>query len=400
MSDGAATLEVAGAGAESRRAAIRAAGTGFSVGRMLAVTRKELRSYFAFPLVYVLSGIFLVLAGYYAYTDLVYFVTIAFSRDIMQNYWQLLFSDIRLCMLLTLPFITMRLFAEERKLGTIELLYTYPLRDGEILGGKFLASVAIFIMMLALTLLYPIIIYNIHWYPLFPLMAGYLGLLLIGCGFIACGVFVSSLCESQVMAGMGTITLLLFFWILNWNEAVFANSWLELIARLFVVRSVRRLRQRRDRSRSRHLLHFLHTVFSVSHAALDGGTQVDGPPLKDTPAAERRSIWLNYAVLFYTVVAFAAMLFVANAIISTFNIRWDLTPQKQFSLSDFDKRVLAGLTHNVKVMAFVRTEDPAYLELADLLFQAAAYTPAPDLPGNRRQQGARDGARVRCVELR
>jgi ABC-type uncharacterized transport system len=102
---------------------------------------------------------------------------------------------------------------------------------------------------------------------------------------------------------------------------------------------------------------------------------VDGPALKDTPAAERRSIWLNYAVLLYTVIAFAAMLFVANAIISTFNIRWDLTPQKQFSLSDFDKRVLAGLTHNVKVMAFVRTEDPAYLELADLLFQAAAYTP-------------------------
>ena len=193
------------------------------------MTRKELRSYFAFPLVYVLSGIFLVLAGYYAYTDLVYFVTIAFSRDIMQNYWQLLFSDIRLCMLLTLPFITMRLFAEERKLGTIELLYTYPLRDGEILGGKYLASVAIFIMMLALTLLYPIFIYSIHWFPLFPLMAGYLGLLLIGCGFIACGVFVSSLCESQVMAGMGTITLLLFFWILNWNEAAFNNSWLELL---------------------------------------------------------------------------------------------------------------------------------------------------------------------------
>ena len=82
---------------------------------------------------------------------------------------------------------------------------------------------------------------------------------------------------------------------------------------------------------------------------------MDGPPLKDTSAAERRSIWLNYAVLLYTVVAFAAMLFVANAIISTFNIRWDLTPQKQFSLSDFDKRVLAGLTHNVKVMAGMGT---------------------------------------------
>src|SRR6267378_2387376 len=144
---------------DTRRAAIRAAGTGFSIGRMLAVTRKELRSYFAFPLVYVLSGVFLVLAGYYAYTDLVFFVTIAFAHDIMQNYWSLLFTDIRLCLLLTLPFITMRLFAEERKLGTIELLYTYPLRDGEVLGGKYLASVAIFFMMLVLTMLYPIFLH-------------------------------------------------------------------------------------------------------------------------------------------------------------------------------------------------------------------------------------------------
>ncbi|HMD04190.1 MAG TPA: Gldg family protein [Candidatus Binatus sp.] len=102
---------------------------------------------------------------------------------------------------------------------------------------------------------------------------------------------------------------------------------------------------------------------------------MDGPAIKVSAASERRSIWMNYAVLIYTCIAFAAVLFVANAIISTFNIRWDLTPQKQFSLSDFDKRVLGGLTHNVKVMAFVRVEDPAYLELADLLFQAAAFTP-------------------------
>ena len=229
MSNAAATLDAARTATDTRRAAIRAAGTGFSLGRMLAVMRKELRSYFAFPLVYVLSGVFLVLAGYYAYTDLVFFVTIAFAHDIMQNYWQLLFSDIRLCMLLTLPFITMRLFAEERKLGTIELLYTYPLRDGEVLGGKYLASVAIFFMILVLTMVYPIFLYSVHSFPLFPLVAGYLGLLLLGCAFIACGVFISSLCESQVMAGMGTIVLLLLFWILNWNEAAFNNSYLELL---------------------------------------------------------------------------------------------------------------------------------------------------------------------------
>jgi ABC-type uncharacterized transport system len=101
---------------------------------------------------------------------------------------------------------------------------------------------------------------------------------------------------------------------------------------------------------------------------------VDGPAMSDS-SGERRSIWINYAVLLYSVIAFGAVLIVANAIISTRNIRWDMTPQKQFSLSDFDKRVLGGLTHNVKVMAFVRTEDPSYLELQDKLFQAAAFTP-------------------------
>jgi len=229
MADGAVAIEAAREAAESRRAAVRGARTGFSLGRTLAVMRKELRSYFAFPLVYILSGIFLVLCGFYAWTDLDAFVTISFSHDIIQNYWQLLFSDIRLCLLLTLPFVTMRSFAEERKLGTVELLYTYPLRDGEILGGKFFASTAIFKMMLALTLVYPAYLYSIHPFPLLPLAAGYFGLLLIGMSFVACGIFISSLCESQVVAGVGTIAVLLFFWILNWNEAAFRNEWLAVL---------------------------------------------------------------------------------------------------------------------------------------------------------------------------
>jgi len=224
MADNAAALEAETASGAAERSTER---TGFSAGRMMAVMRKELRSYFAFPLVYVISGIFLVLTGIYAYTDLVNFMTMAFARDIIQNYWQLLFSDIRLALLLTLPFITMRLFAEERKLGTVELLYTYPLRDSEILCGKFLASVVIFALMLALTLLYPVFTYSIHVFPLFPLFAGYLGLFLIGCSFIACGVFISSLTESTVLAGICTIIFLLFLWIVNWNEAAVSAGGLE-----------------------------------------------------------------------------------------------------------------------------------------------------------------------------
>jgi ABC-2 type transport system permease protein len=198
---------------------------GLGLTNVLAVLRKELRTYFAFPLVYILSAIFLAISGWFFYTDLVFFVTMAFNQDIIQNYWQLLFVDIgKSCLLLTLPFVTMRLFAEERKLGTIELLYTYPLRDTEIFWGKFLASVAVFTMMLGLTLLYPIYLYTIHHYPILPLIAGYTGLFLLGCSFIAFGIFISSLCESQVVAGVVTIVALLLIWILTWNEAAFEGG--------------------------------------------------------------------------------------------------------------------------------------------------------------------------------
>ena len=229
MSNGAATFEAAQPVSEAGRLAAAGTRTGFSPSRMIAVMRKELRSYFAFPLVYIVAAVFTLFAGLRAWSDLNFFETMSFARDIIQNYWQLLFSDIRQVLWLTLPFITVRSFAEERKLGTIELLYTYPIRDGEILGGKFLAAIVIFLMMLSFTLLYPAYVYWIHSFPLFPLLAGYTGLLLIGAAFIAFGVFVSSLCESQVVAGVATLVGLLLIWVLNWNEAAFQSSWLDAL---------------------------------------------------------------------------------------------------------------------------------------------------------------------------
>ena len=92
-------------------------------------------------------------------------------------------------------------------------------------------------------------------------------------------------------------------------------------------------------------------------------------------APRRRGLWLNWLTVIYTAAALAALFSIANLIIFDHNIRWDLTPNKRYSLSDFDKRVLDGLKQPVKVMAFVRTEDASYLQLADLLFQVAAYTP-------------------------
>jgi len=200
--------------------------------RVLALFRKELVSYLVSPLFYVVAAVFLCLSGYYFYTDLIFFVTFGFGMNILENFWGLLLVDLRLVMLLSIPLLTMRLFAEEKKLGTIELLLTYPLRDGEIFVAKFAACAAVFAVMLAGTLLYPIYIYTLQPFPLVPMVAGYLGLFLLGLSFIACGVFVSSLTESQVVAGMATIGILLLFWILSWNEAATSPGLLRVLVRV------------------------------------------------------------------------------------------------------------------------------------------------------------------------
>lgn len=199
---------------------------------LLALLRKELLSYFVSPLFYVVAAVFLCLSGYYFYTDLIFFVTFGFGMSILQNFWELLLVDMRLVMLLSMPLLTMRLFAEEKKLGTIELLLTYPVRDTELFLAKFIACGAVFSIMLGCTLLYPFYVSTLQPFPWLPLVAGYLGLFLLGLSFIACGIFVSSLTENQVVAGMATIGILLLFWILSWNEAATSPQLLRVLIRL------------------------------------------------------------------------------------------------------------------------------------------------------------------------
>jgi ABC-2 type transport system permease protein len=198
----------------------------------LALFRKELSSYFVSPLFYVVTAVFLCLSGYYFYTDLIFFVTFGFGVNILENFWQLLLVDLRLVMLLSIPLLTMRVFAEEKKLGTIELLLTYPVRDGELVLAKFAACAVVCTLMLGGTLLYPIFVHALQPFSWLPLIAGYLGLFLLGLSFIACGVFVSSLTDSQVVAAVTTIGMLLLGWIISWNEAATSPALLRLIIRL------------------------------------------------------------------------------------------------------------------------------------------------------------------------
>jgi ABC-2 type transport system permease protein len=195
----------------------------------IAVLRKELRTYFGSPLVYLVAAAFLAYTGYYFHSDLVYFVTFGFGVSIMENLWQLVFMDVRLVLMLAIPLLTMRLLAEERRLGTLELLLTYPVRDGVLVAAKLGACLIVVAMLLACTLAYPFWLYGIQPFPLEPLIAGYLGLLLLAAACCAYGLLVSACTDSQVLAAFLTAMPLLLLWLLSWNEAASASGSLEIV---------------------------------------------------------------------------------------------------------------------------------------------------------------------------
>ena len=196
---------------------------------VFAVVRKELALYFTSFLFYGLATVFLVLSGYYFYTNLEFFVLMG-GMDLQRGLWQYQFIDVQQRLLVLIPLLTMRLFAEERKLGTLELLWTYPVRDLEVIAGKFLACFAVVSLLIAGTALYPLLLAKFVPVAPGPLVAGYLGLELLVAVFVACGLFLSALTESQLIAGAATYGVLLLFWVVTWNEAAVGEGTLIFLA--------------------------------------------------------------------------------------------------------------------------------------------------------------------------
>jgi len=199
--------------------------------KFLCVFKKELRLYFGSFIAYSLATAFLLLTGYFFYTDLIFYDLFGDFMDITSSLWFYYFQqDMRFVIMLILPLLTMRLFAEEKKLGTIELLWTYPLKDPHIILGKFLACLFVFVMMVLCTFVYPLLLASVHQFDWGPPLAGYLGILLLGATFIACGTFISSLTENQVVSAMSTYGVLVFFWFLTWNEEAIGSQFIGLIS--------------------------------------------------------------------------------------------------------------------------------------------------------------------------
>jgi ABC-2 type transport system permease protein len=208
--------------------------------------KKELRLYFTTPVAYGVMFSFLLVMGYFFF-QIFSFYTMASMQSAMNpqmggrdlnvtdSVLRPLFSNMSVILLLLMPLITMRLFAEERRSGTIELLLTYPVRDGAVLLGKFLAAVALFVVMLLLTLFYPAMIMYFTRVEWGPLLTGYVGLLLMGATFIAVGVCISSFFENQIMAGTVTFMVLLMFWVIGWSADAAGGVWKTILSELSII---------------------------------------------------------------------------------------------------------------------------------------------------------------------
>jgi ABC-2 type transport system permease protein len=195
--------------------------------RIWPIFKKEIRLYFSSPIAWVILTIFLFIAGYFFYSIFAFY-TLASMQSMMNpamgrelnvtdSVLRPLFSNISVILLLLMPLVTMRLFAEERRSGTIELLLTFPVRDGAVLVGKYLAALTLYAVMLGLTLVYPALVLYFARVEWGVLLTGYLGLLLMGGAFLAVGLFASSLTENQIVASVTTFGVLLIFWVLGWS---------------------------------------------------------------------------------------------------------------------------------------------------------------------------------------
>jgi ABC-2 type transport system permease protein len=211
---------------------------------VLAIAHKELKSYFASPIAYVVIGLFALLYGYFYAVMLQYFVRAGMNMNPMQGPSVLninqdmlrpVLQNVTVLLLFVLPAMTMRTYSEERRSGTIELLLTSPLTDLQIVLGKFVGALTLYAVMLSVTVVHTAVLFIYGSPELKPILTSYLGLLLLGGSFISVGLFISTLTTNQIVSYIITFSVFLLLWVINWFGS-FSSGWVtELLSYLAIV---------------------------------------------------------------------------------------------------------------------------------------------------------------------
>lgn len=211
---------------------------------ILAICEKELNSYFSSPIAYLTMAMFAILFGFFFWNSVGYFVSISvqsmamgrsFPMDVNEMVVRPLLLNTSVIGLFLIPMIAMRLFSEEKRSGTIELLLTSPVHDAEIVIGKWLAALTLYGALLLISFA------NIGFLFLYgkpdwqPLAAGYLGLILQAGALLAIGAFISTLTKNQIIAGITTFAVCLLLWVFEWVGGYETAVWAKAMAYMSVV---------------------------------------------------------------------------------------------------------------------------------------------------------------------
>lgn len=208
------------------------------------ICRKEIKSYFASPIAYLLMTMFAVIFGFFFWNVVGYFVFMGtqqqmggrgFPMNLNEQVIRPLLSNVSVIGLFLIPLITMRLFAEEKRSGTIELLMTSPVTDLQILLGKWLAAVMMYTAMLLVAALNFIFLFVYGQPDWRPALVAILGLILQAAGLLAIGTFISTLTKNQIIAGAATFGVCLLLWIMSWVSGYESATWARVMAYLSVV---------------------------------------------------------------------------------------------------------------------------------------------------------------------
>jgi ABC-2 type transport system permease protein len=202
----------------------------------LTIAGKELASYFVQPVAYVVMTVFLLLGGFFFFSLLRRFDLILQMYAAMQNPQVLqrlnlnqqviepLLHNLSIVLVILVPAITMRSFAEEKRSGTYELLLTAPVRTGEIVAGKFIAAAAFVVIMIVLAAIFPLILVVFGNPEIGVMASGYIGLALLAVAFVSIGLFTSSLTQNQIIAAISCFGVLLFLYVISWPAEAGGSS--------------------------------------------------------------------------------------------------------------------------------------------------------------------------------
>ncbi len=220
---------------------------------MWAVFKKEVKSYFLTPIGYVFIGIFLAMCSIFFYLDVIGYMSLQFEN---------MFYSVSTILTFITPILTMKMFSEEKKLGTEQLLYTSPISIRKIVIGKFLASIFVVAITEICTLFYLGLLYFFGTPHIQTVLITLLGFFMLSMAYISFGMFASSLTENQIIAGILTIGFFIITWFLpNFSDIFMSISLIQMFDKF-----PRRDNCIRRNSNIHNIYYFIHITYNKSIA--------------------------------------------------------------------------------------------------------------------------------------